>query len=96
MRYIVVYRTFLQPLQVSAWIGLKRGTGTKHDVFQWQRNKTVIPKYQPWCISEPNNGFGGENCTEMAKGYGCLNDLNCEKLRPYICERGKDRRKKLQ
>ena len=67
-----------------------KGTGNSSNTFLWQHSSAALSNYQPWCIGEPNNaGTEGENCGEMCPGNGCLNDQLCNKLRPYLCQRGK-------
>ena len=45
----------------------------------------------PWNTGEPSNSWGNENCAEFnveSAGTSAMNDVACDMLRGYVCERG--------
>lgn len=41
--------------------------------------------FSPWSPGEPNNAGDKEKCVEM-NFRGKLNDADCAKLNPFVCE----------
>ncbi len=45
--------------------------------------------YRNWDYRQPNNGYGGQDCTEMNMDIeGLWNDMNCLEKRVYVCKIG--------
>ena len=66
----------------SAFIGLHDTVEENH--FTWFKGN-LDGGYKKWCKNEPNNHNSKEDCVEL-KAKGCLNDLNCARSKPFICE----------
>ena len=47
------------------------------------------PSYANWQPGEPNNGEGSENCGHLGNEHGQWNDIRCERLFPFICQKQK-------
>ena len=48
-------------------------------------------KYQNWGKGEPNNSGKSEGCGSISYGYfsRSWNDINCERLHNFVCEKSK-------
>ncbi|XP_077196601.1 C-type lectin lectoxin-Thr1-like isoform X1 [Paroedura picta] len=68
----------------NIWIGMM----SPHNDQQWQWVDHTPITYEPWDDGEPNNFLFLENCVELLykKDYTRLNDNNCRRKQPYVCE----------
>ncbi|MFO0619322.1 MAG: C-type lectin domain-containing protein [Polyangiaceae bacterium] len=66
------------------WIGLQKVGGS----WQWPSGGgyTASP-HLPWAANEPNNSGGSEDCGEYLIDPNQMNDLPCNQLRAFVCER---------
>ncbi|XP_077196630.1 C-type lectin lectoxin-Thr1-like [Paroedura picta] len=76
-------RKFIQGYE-NIWIGMM----SPHNDQQWQWADHTPITYLPWDDGEPNNFLFLENCVELLykKDYTRLNDNNCRRKQPYVCE----------
>ncbi len=73
-------------IQNRAWIGLNAVSNNR--IFVWASDETA--SYRNWASykdSEPNNSGGNEDCTEIWDEVHGWNDLRCDRLSAYVCER---------
>ena len=43
--------------------------------------------YLPWSRGEPNNWANNEDCLNIYRDNGLMNDFPCDNQRPSVCER---------
>ncbi|XP_067934656.1 perlucin-like [Watersipora subatra] len=70
----------------SIWLGGKRTNGLWH----WTGKSTELIDTVPWCLSEPNNQGGNEDClvSECSDRCNCqLNDYACDAPLWFACEK---------
>jgi hypothetical protein len=72
--------------KLDMWIGAQKVNGA----WTWvsQEPWTYVDKVPPWRLNEPT---GGADCVEIGStaednDAGTLNDSDCPKLKPYLCE----------
>lgn len=69
--------------QGASWLGAD--DLSEEGTFRWSDGTKVVDGYQQWQDGEPNDYFGGEDCTEMYDS-GTWNDLPCDYGLPSVCE----------
>jgi hypothetical protein len=53
----------------------------------WVWTTGELVSFTKWCSGEPNNTGGIENCAEYEVAGTCWNDIPCDAVRPYACEK---------
>ncbi|XP_078132455.1 ladderlectin-like isoform X1 [Sander vitreus] len=66
----------------ETWIG---GTDAQEEK-QWFWSDGTPFLYSNWCVGEPNNAWGNQNCLQINVGaQKCWDDLQCHNQRPSVC-----------
>jgi hypothetical protein len=64
------------------WLG--RNDIAAETFWKWENNEAL--RYDNWFPGEPNN-YNNEDCAEIDPFSGQWNDLDCNTLLPFVCER---------
>jgi hypothetical protein len=78
--------TSLAPAGDRTWIGAS--DLESEGLFVWVTGESF--GFTDWIAGQPDDEMGDEDCVEIRRDDGSpegWNDLSCELLRPYICER---------
>ena len=67
----------------TTWVGLNDLHGENQ--FLWDK-KNFKGGYKKLCPNQPQKINHRENCVELSTPHHCLNDSQCGKDRPFICE----------
>lgn len=69
-------------IQGNFWFGLAE---PREHMWLWVSSE--VPSFGRWAPGEPNDAGGGEDCAEWISAAGTWNDLSCDEVRPFVCER---------